>query len=281
MKIKKIILKNGFMDWYYNIDVYYNLCLTGPNGSGKSIIMFMANALMELIVTKSPDAIVNLLWDGDEQKWRNIVDEFRIETDDGQYAYIRSAVVKFEPTFFYNINDAGEQELPKKTFENFSGIVPFLPEDRDSYSGELFAELLGYNDNRIPKDIVERLCKSILDKEAYPKYFTPMPMELSFENREPWLKALNKWLNDEFSHGEREIVRFAMAMSMAKETCGILFIDSIECGLHLLSQRQIINVFLPWLNENGIQLIYTTHSPECLISQEECYNLDEHRNTGV
>jgi ABC-type Mn2+/Zn2+ transport system ATPase subunit len=149
-------------------------------------------------------------------------------------------------------------------------FVPLLDDERYKHYGATIGELLQFNKGELPKEFIEKLCKSFLDMEAYPKYFSPMPEQKDYNKVTQWYDALDDWL-DSFSHGEKEMMCLAMGLKAAKAASGILFIDNFGDGIHIVSQEEITKA-IPSMAED-IDIVYTTHHL-CMLQKDHDHYAD-------
>ena len=280
MEIRRMKMFCPDLGWDISIDPGKCRCIVGANGSGKTLLLSMTHALTELAVTMKPYAMLELLreesldsFDCRRVEWHGFFKRASVEFDDGSLASIEninSSNGEFVCEYRGSSLPLKDEPIPK----DYESPITFLRSDRECYSGQVLGELLHKVGGSIPKDKVEKLCTGILDINAAPKYFSPMPKEEDFKGKNAWYSSLDKWL-DSFSHGEREIMRLIMAMEGAKQNTGILFIDNMEMGYHIASQEVLANLLPRLIEKYEIQLIYTTHAPYLLLDKELCTGMDE------
>ena len=264
MYITRIQYNFRRLKWNYDIEVGNCLCLVGENGSGKTLVLSTTCALTEALMTGSMDPIINLLVDKGrfEKEWRYIFDEVRIQIKGGRYIEVKS-IDPFNGEFRV-VMDGKVSMLPSEISKDYNPTIPFLSETRHDNYGETIGKLLELADYKYPKDMIDHACKSLLDKEAYPKYFSPMPDHKEYKTQSKWYWALDDWLGS-FSHGEKEMMCFSLAVKIAKSKSEIMFIDGFGSGIHMKSQ-EVISSVIPSI-ATDCQIIYSTHYPFMLLEK--------------
>ena len=74
------------------------------------------------------------------------------------------------------------------------------------------------------------------------------------------------------SLGDGAVRCFAVALSLAKSTDGILLIDEAENGIHHSIQAKFWNMVLKTAHRNNVQVIATTHSWDCVAGFAQAAN---------
>jgi len=277
LKLEKIKYMSDVIGKGYEIDVHEHYCLTGPNGIGKTTVLVFAHALAELLATGSDLALLEALrhektnsWGEIDYRWNKVLDYMEITLTDGRTAGFKT--VNADEGQFIVDNNTKQHDLQSVPIKDYIPTIPFMSSERHCEGGEFLADLLNMNDNDLSKQDIEELCTKILGLDAIPRFFYEVPKEADFKSRKLWIHELEKW-QDTFSHGEVEMIRLSLCLSIAKKTNKIIFIDGAENGLHIMSQQQLAKLYEHY-NENGLQIIYSTYSPSCLV-REHCFDLWE------
>jgi len=115
---------------------------------------------------------------------------------------------------------------------------------------------------------------------------SPYKLKVDFKAFSPlnYLKTINILANDssvnndydidpvELGEGNKSLMLFALIRSYAKnfkqDACGILAIEEPEIYLHPQARRHLYKVFNEIVDGSNIQIIYTTHSPDFLSTEE-------------
>lgn len=115
---------------------------------------------------------------------------------------------------------------------------------------------------------------------------SPYKLKVDFKAFTPlnYFKTINILANDssvngefdidpvELGEGNKSLMLFALIRSYAKnfknEATGILAIEEPEIFLHPQARRHLYQVFKEIVKESNIQIIYTTHSPDFLSTEE-------------
>jgi putative ATP-dependent endonuclease of OLD family len=129
-------------------------------------------------------------------------------------------------------------------------------------------------------------------KKDFADYFnelqsdSPYKLKVDFKAFSPlnYLKTINILANDssvnsdydidpiELGEGNKSLMLFALIRSYAKnfkqDACGVLAIEEPEIYLHPQARRHLYQVFKEIVNGSNIQIIYTTHSPDFLSTEE-------------
>ena len=280
MKLEKVEFKINITGNGYTVNTSDRYCITGPNGYGKTVMLTFAHALSELLLTGSDLALVNALCEDKEHSlfggttrvWHDVIDQMKITTEDGKVASI-SAVEPLKGKFAINNNGETFDLNSRAKLNNYTPVIPFLGMERHSQGGVVLADLVSMNGGELcNKQDIEELCVHVLGLDAAPRFFYEMPLERNSKGRKQWINELEKW-QDTFSHGELEMIRLALSLSIAKRSNGLIFIDGAENGLHILSQQELAKR-LEYYNAMGIQIIFTTYSPSCL-TKGHCFDLYE------
>jgi len=277
LKIESIKYMSEVIGKGYEIDIHEHYCLTGPNGIGKTTVLVFAHALAELIATGSDLALLKALrqekpdsWGRIQYIWNRVLDFMEITLADGTTAGFKT--VNAANGEFIVSHNGKQHILQSVSLKDYLPTIPFMDIERHCYSGEFLATLIKMNENNLSKQDIEELCTKILGLDAIPKFFYEVPKEADFKSRKLWVNELTKW-EDTFSHGEIEMIRLSLCLAIAKKTNKLIFIDGAENGLHIMSQQQLAKLYEQY-NSNGLQIIYSTYSPSCLV-REHCCDLWE------
>jgi energy-coupling factor transporter ATP-binding protein EcfA2 len=261
----------------YEIDVHEHYCLTGPNGIGKTTVLVFAHALAELLATGSDLALLKALrqekpdsWGGVQYIWNRVLDFMEITLTDGSTAGFKT--VNVDKGEYIVSNNGKQYNLESVSLKDYLPTIPFMNMERHCDSGEFLATLLKMDGSEFSKQSIEELCVKILGLDAVPRFFYEVPKETDYKSRRAWVTKLTEW-EDTFSHGEIEMIRLSLCLSIAKAKHRLIFIDGAENGLHIMSQQQLAKLYEHY-NENGLQIIYSTYSPSCLV-REHCFDLWE------
>lgn len=129
-------------------------------------------------------------------------------------------------------------------------------------------------------------------KKDFANYFnelqsdSPYKLKVDFKAFSPlnYFKTINILANDssvnndydidpiELGEGNKSLMLFALIRSYAKnfkqDACGVLAIEEPEIYLHPQARRHLYQVLKEIVNDSNIQIIYTTHSPDFLSTEE-------------
>lgn len=146
-------------------------------------------------------------------------------------------------------------------------------------------------------------------KKDFSDYFddlqsdSPYKLKVDFKAFSPlnYFKTINILANDssvnndfdidpvELGEGNKSLMLFALIRSYAKnfkqEATGILAIEEPEIYLHPQARRHLYQIFKDIVKDSNIQIIYTTHSPDFLSTEEfssiGLVSKDSHEGTKV
>ncbi|MDD4530327.1 MAG: AAA family ATPase, partial [Candidatus Gracilibacteria bacterium] len=115
---------------------------------------------------------------------------------------------------------------------------------------------------------------------------SPYKLKVDFKAFSPlnYFKTINILANDssvdeefnidieELGEGNKSLILFSLLRSYAKnmkqEATGILAIEEPEIYLHPQARRHLYSIFQEIVRESNIQIIYTTHSPDFISTEE-------------
>jgi len=261
--IKSIYVKNmvgvGRPDGTALIDVLGKPAITGPNGYGKSLLLKLVNAVMELANGSVPVAL-KTLYIGIEPPYEHLFDVITVTTvDDNVYSLkeIDSTTGSYE----FSHNDT--------TYVIHNGVMDCMVPERYETSGCYFLSTARVAS---PTTYIDGLSELTIDYDFLTKWYNLMMQGIDIESTpEKALKRyvdipvaagcreVGRWIADrKLSFGEVELLMQLMAMSSG---CKIVLVDAAEIGLHLSAQVSYMNL-LSWMYQNGVQVLFTTHSPQ-------------------
>lgn len=263
--IKSIYVKNmvgvGRPDGTALIDVLGKPAITGPNGYGKSLLFKLVNAVLEIAYGHSTISLETLI--GLDLPAQHLFDIVTVTTvDDNVYSLnavdwsTGSFVFYCNETEYYitqcRLDETAVRNPPKTACE-------FLPTGRVAEPIKFICELAANIDHNIDYGFLNKwynLMIQGIDIESTPekalKRYVDIPVAAG-------CREVGRWIADrKLSFGEVELLMQLMAMSSG---CKIVLVDAAEIGLHLSAQLSYMYL-LSWMYQNGVQVLFTTHSPQ-------------------
>jgi energy-coupling factor transporter ATP-binding protein EcfA2 len=259
--IKSIYVKNmvgvGRPDGTALIDVLGKPAITGPNGYGKSLLLKLVNAVLEIAYGHSTISLETLI--GLDLPAQHLFDIVTVTTvDDNVYSLhavdwsTGSFVFYCNETEYYitqcRLDETAVRNPPKTACE-------FLPTGRVAEPIKFICELAAHIDHNIDYGFLNKWYNLMIRGEESSTESANRYNNIPCDNA----RECGKWLLDNhLSFGEVELLMQLMAMSSG---CKIVLVDAAEIGLHLSAQVSYMNL-LSWMYQNGVQVLFTTHSPQ-------------------
>lgn len=304
MKIRQINIKN-FRSIKEETIIFPNsgiLTLVGPNNAGKSNILRSIENILGDSWFSGDKAEINDYF----MKDKNNVIEIKIVFDDGKNVVFKSD--EKWPTYYNsNGSKMSYGSSIKEDFPcTYLSANRDLAKNMQFRSYELMGKIAKAFNDKIEEQTKTTLkgkfeeIMSILDtiqgfsnfKKDFSDYFdelqsdSPYKLKVDFKAFSPlnYFKTINILANDssvnsdfdidpvELGEGNKSLMLFALIRSYAKnfkqEATGILAIEEPEIYLHPQARRHLYQVFKDIVKDSNIQIIYTTHSPDFLSTEE-------------
>jgi len=305
MKIQKITIKN-FRSIKEETIIFPDsgiLALVGPNNAGKSNILSAIENILgdswfsgdkaELndYFMKNKDNIIEIeiIFDDSKkvvfksnEKWPTYYDE------QGNTIYSSRGNIKDDfPCTYLSANRDLAKNMQFKSYELMGKIAKaFNDKIEEETKKELeskFGEIMS---------ILDTIQEFSDFKKDFSNYFddlqsdSPYKLKVDFKAFSPlnYFKTINILVNDssvnndfdidpvELGEGNKSLILFALIRSYAKnfkqEATGILAIEEPEIYLHPQARRHLYQVLKDIVKNSSIQIIYTTHSPDFLSTEE-------------
>lgn len=304
MKIKKINIENfrsikKLSIEFPNEDI---LTLVGANNAGKSNILRAINNLLGERWFKGDTAELNdfynrnkdnkikieIIFDDNKkvifsssQDWPEYLDQ------NGEKIYGSRGNVKEDfPCTYLEANRSIDKAMQFKSWELMGKIAKSFNDKAKSKSEVIekkFDEIMEIF-NEIPE--FKKFKKDFIDYFEELQADTPYKLKVDFKAFSPlnYFKSINILANDssindkydtnliELGDGSRNLVLFALVRSYAKnfknEAQGVLAIEEPEIYLHPQAQKHLYSIFREIVKESNIQIIFTSHSPYFVNSEE-------------
>lgn len=305
MKIRKIQIKNYRSLKEEEIDFPKGgvLALVGPNNAGKSNILKAINNILGDSWFNEEKAEKNDFYLKDLNNMIKIKIDFNdgksVEMDfgsssrwpvykdvDGRTIYGSQGNVKDDfPCTFLQAERSLEKNLQFRSYELMGKIAKKFNEKAQSKKAEIeskFNEVMG---------ILNTVDGFSQFKEDFVSFYnemqsdTPYKLKIDFKAFSPlnYFKTINILANDasvdsdfnidieELGEGNKSLILFSLLRSYAKnfkqEATGILAIEEPEVYLHPQARRHLYRTFWEITKDTNIQIIYTTHSPDFLSTE--------------
>lgn len=306
MKIKKVIIKNfrSIQEEIIQFPTSGILTLVGPNNAGKSNILKAIDNLLgdswfsgdkaelndHYLKDRNNSIKIEIVFDDEKKvlfnsegsKWATYYD------GDGNTIYSSKGNVKDDfPCTYLSANRDLSKNLQFKSYE-LMGKVAKAFNDRIKDSTKLnlrtkFSEIM------MELDQVDGF---INFKNDFSDFFdelqsdSPYRLKVDFKAFSPinYFRTINILANDssvndefdidpiELGEGNKSLMLFALIRSYAKNfkqnANGILAIEEPEIYLHPQARRHLYQIFNEIAKESNIQIIYTTHSPDFLLTEQ-------------
>ncbi len=304
MKIKKITIKN-FRSIKNETIIFPDsgiLALVGPNNAGKSnIVRAIENILGDSWFSgdkaelndhfmKDRDNVIEIeiVFDDDKKAVFKSNDSWvKYYQSDGSKMPFGSSVKNDCPCTFLPANRDLARNMQFRSYELMGKIAKAFNNKIEEQTkinlktkfNEIMAEL----------DTIQ----GFLDfKKDFSDYFnelqsdSPYKLKVDFKAFSPlnYFKTINILANDtsinsdfdidpvELGEGNKSLMLFALIRSYAKnfkqDATGILAIEEPEIYLHPQARRHLYQIFRDIVKDSNIQIIYTTHSPDFLSTEE-------------
>jgi hypothetical protein len=271
--IHEIHIKNFMEFGDIDMDVLGRPAITGPNGFGKTMILKLAIAVLDVAGGKAPTVLYQIV--NNEGSYARIFDSFTVVFADGHsytllvedasagwYQFLRDG------EFFMEIHD-DKAVAPDSMIDADAVLLrvgriskPEIPiyMMADKVDGKIdYATLnkwhahliqgceFGATENEDGQPVVERY-KDI-----------PYSPVTGQNTAKAVLGDITRWLaRNRFSHGEVELL---LQMLTLTSGANVVLIDDAEIGLHMSVQMEYMRL-MSLCYSKGIQVLYSTHSPE-------------------
>lgn len=304
MKIKEIAIKNfrSIQDEVIRFPDSGILTLVGPNNAGKSNILRAIDNLLGDSWFSGDRAELNDYYMKDRKNTIEIQITFddernvKFNSDEKWPTYYRDSSYKMPygsnikddfPCTYLSANRDLSKNLQFKSYELMGKIAKSFNERiGDSIKSNLKTKF---------DEIMTELDKvqGFLDfKSDFSNYFdelqsdSPYRLKVDFKAFSPinYFRTINILANDssvnedfdidpvELGEGNKSLMLFALIRSYAKnfkqDANGILAIEEPEIYLHPQARRHLYQIFREITEESNIQIIYTTHSPDFLSTED-------------
>ncbi len=304
MKINQITVKNFRSIKEENITFPDSgiLTLVGPNNAGKSNILRAIENILGDSWFSGDKAEPN---DYFMKNKKNVI-EIEIVFDDGKKVVFKSSD-GWAKYFQSNGSKMPYGSSVKGDFPcTYLSANRDLAKNMQFRSYELMGKIAKAFNDKIEEETKTNLknkfgeIMSILDtiqgfsdfKKDFSDYFnelqadSPYKLKVDFKAFSPlnYFKTINILANDssinsdfdidpvELGEGNKSLMLFALIRSYAKnfkqEATGILAIEEPEIYLHPQARRHLYQIFKDIVKDSNIQIIYTTHSPDFLSTEE-------------
>jgi putative ATP-dependent endonuclease of OLD family len=304
MKIKQIKIKNfrSIKDETIDFPDSGILSLVGPNNAGKSNILRAIDNILGDSWFSGDKAELN---DHFMKNKENIIEieiifddnkkvEFRSDDNWAKYYQANGNKMPFGsnikddfPCTYLSANRDLAKNMQFRSYELMGKIAKaFNDKIKDDAKTELnqkFDEIM---------KILDTIKEFSNFKKDFSNYFddlqsdSPYKLKVDFKAFSPlnYFKTINILANDssvnddfdidpvELGEGNKSLMLFALIRSYAKnfkqEATGILAIEEPEIYLHPQARRHLYQTFKEIVKDSNIQIIYTTHSPDFLSTEE-------------
>ncbi len=303
MKIKKIIIQN-----YRSIkeeEIIFPksgiLALVGPNNAGKSNILKAINNILGdswfnaeraekndfYLKDLNNKVYTEILFDnGSSAKIDFSGNTKWIDYSDVNGKKLYSQIKEEFPCTFLPAERSLQKNLQFRSYEIMGKIAKRFNGKAETKKVELeekFAEIM---------TILDSVDGFLGFKSDFVKYFddmqsdNPYKLKVDFKAFTPlnYFKTINILANDtsvnraydidieELGEGNKSLILFALLRSYAKnfkqEATGILAVEEPEIYLHPQARRHLFQIFKEIVSESSIQIIYTTHSPDFVSTED-------------
>lgn len=304
MKIRQIIIKN-FRSIKKETIIFPNsgiLALVGPNNAGKSnIVRAIENILGDSWFSgdkaelndhfmKNKDHVIEIeiIFNDDKKVVFKSDDSWaKYVRSDGQKMPFGSNVKDDFPCTYLSANRDLAKNMQFRSYELMGKIAKAfndkIEEETKTSLKNKFGEIMS----------ILNTVQGFSDfKKDFSDYFdelqsdSPYKLRVDFKAFSPlnYFKTINILANDssvnndfdvdpvELGEGNKSLMLFALIRSYAKnfkqEATGILAIEEPEIYLHPQARRHLNKIFKDIVKDSNIQIIYTTHSPDFLSTEE-------------
>lgn len=305
MKIKQIRIKNfrSIKDETIIFPSSGILALVGPNNAGKSNVLRAIENILGDSWFRGDKAELN---DYFMKNNRDNVIEINILFDDDKSVVFKSN--ENWPTYYHSFtnkmpfgsnikNDfpctylSANRDLAKNMqFRSYELMGKIAKAFNDKIEEQTKTDLkLKFDEIMLILDTIQGFSDF---KKDFSDYFSdlqsdsPYKLKVDFKAFSPlnYFKTINILANDssvnsdfdidpvELGEGNKSLMLFALIRSYAKnfkqEATGILAIEEPEIYLHPQARRHLYQIFKDIVKDSNIQIIYTTHSPDFLSTEE-------------
>lgn len=305
MKIKSIYIKNfrSIKEETINFPKSGILALVGPNNAGKSNILKSINNILgetwfsedkseknDYYLKDTRNKIdIKIIFDDDKSveidfgsssKWPIYKD------GDGRTIYGSQGNVKDDfPCTFLPAERSLEKNLQFRSYELMGKIAKRFNEKARDKKEEIESK---FNEVMALLDTVDGFSQFKRDFVGFYNEMqsdTPYKLRIDFKAFSPlnYFKTINILANDssvdeefnidveELGEGNKSLILFSLLRSYAKnfkqDATGILAIEEPEIYLHPQARRHLYKSFWEITKDSNIQIIYTTHSPDFLSTE--------------